>query len=82
MAKAKVSRLPRTAMALAGPVGSLGPGGSVSYQGMLYYRTDSQKMARMNNMSVAFEFEVDAAGNTSSKMWEWKGSAAAVGKSA
>jgi hypothetical protein len=63
-------------------LGSFGAGGSVSYRGMLYYRTDSQKMSRMNNMAVAFEFDVDGAGNTSSKMWEWKGSAAAMGKGA
>jgi len=63
-------------------MGAFGPAGSVSYRGMLYYRTDSQKMARMNNMSVAFEFDVDAAGNTSAKFWEWKASGAAMGKGA
>jgi len=63
-------------------MGNLGPGGTVSYRGMLYYRTDSQKMSRMNNMSAAFEFEVDAAGNTSSKIWEWKSSVAAMSKGA
>jgi hypothetical protein len=64
-------------------MGSFGPGGTVSYRGMLYYRTNSQKLARLNNASAAFEFEVDAAGNTSSKAWEWKqGQSSAMGKSA
>jgi len=63
-------------------LGGVGPGGTVSYRGMLYYRTASQKLARMNNTSAAFEFDVDAAGNTSSKIWEWKSSQAAMGKSA
>ena len=51
-------------------LGKLGPGGAVSYRGMLYYRTSSQKLA-LNNVCGAFEYEVDAAGNTSSKVWEW-----------
>lgn len=53
-------------------VGKLGAGGAVSYRGMLFYRTASQKLARLNNMCVAFEYEVDPAGNTTSKVWEWK----------
>jgi hypothetical protein len=53
-------------------VGKFGPGGSVSYRGILYYRTPSQKLARLNNVCGVFEYEVDPAGNTSSKVWEWK----------
>ena len=53
-------------------VGKFGPGGAVSYRGMLFYRTPSQKLARLNNTCGAFEYEVDAAGNTTSKVWEWK----------
>ncbi len=63
-------------------MGAFGAGGAVSYRGMLYYRTASQKLARLNNASAAFEFDVDAAGNTASKVWEWKSSQAAMGKSA
>jgi hypothetical protein len=53
-------------------IGKFGPGGAVSYRGMLFLRTASQKLARLNNVCGAFEFEVDAAGNTISKVWEWK----------
>lgn len=53
-------------------VGKFGPGGSVSYRGVLYYRTPSQKLARLNSVCAVFEYEVDPAGNTSSKVWEWK----------
>lgn len=52
--------------------GKFGQGGSVSYRGMLFYRTTSKKLARLNNACGAFEFEVDGAGNTSAKVWEWK----------
>jgi len=53
-------------------VGKFGPGGSVSYRGMLFFRTASQKLARLNNACVAFEYDVDSAGSTVTKMWEWK----------
>jgi hypothetical protein len=53
-------------------VGRFGPGGSISYRGMLFFRTASQKLARINNACGAFEYEVDAAGAGVSKVWEWK----------
>jgi hypothetical protein len=53
-------------------VGSFGAGGAVSYRGMLFFQTGSKKLARLNNACGPFEYEVDAAGNTVSKMWEWK----------
>jgi hypothetical protein len=52
--------------------GKFGPGGAVSYRGMLFFRTTSAKLARLNNACGAFEYEVDASGSTISKMWEWK----------
>jgi len=63
-------------------LGNFGPGGSISYRGMLYYRSDSQKLSRLHNMAVAFEFDVDGAGNTSAKFFEWKASQGAMGKGA
>jgi hypothetical protein len=53
-------------------VGKFGPGGSISYRGMLFFKTASQKLAHLNNASVAFEYDVDPSGATVSKMWEWK----------
>jgi hypothetical protein len=53
-------------------IGKFGPGGSISYRGMLFNRTTSGKLAQLNNACVAFEYDVDASGNTVSKMWEWK----------
>jgi hypothetical protein len=63
-------------------IGSFGAGGAISYRGMLFFRTTSQKLSRLNNATGAFEFDVDAAGNTTSKVWEWKAAEAAKGKSA
>ena len=52
--------------------GKILPGGAISYRGILYYRTDSDKLAQLNNACGVFEYDVDASGNTSSKVWEWK----------
>ena len=52
--------------------GKLGPGGSASYRGMLFFRTTGEKFSSLNNGCGAFEYEVDAAGNTTSTVWEWK----------
>jgi hypothetical protein len=53
-------------------IGKFKEKGAVSYRGILYYRTASQKLARMNNAAAVFEYEVDPEGNTTSKLWEWK----------
>ncbi len=53
-------------------VGKFGPGGAVSYRGMLFFRTASQQLSRLNNACGAFEYEVDFSGATVSKIWEWK----------
>ena len=53
-------------------LGHFGPGGSVSYRGMLFLQTTSQKLAALNNSCAAFEYDVDPSGQTISKMWEWK----------
>jgi hypothetical protein len=47
-------------------------GGAVGYRGSLHYATQSTKLARLNSVAGVFEFEVDAAGNTHGKIWEWK----------
>ncbi len=52
--------------------GKFGPGGAVSYRGMLFFKTTSKKLAKLNNACGAFEYEVDGAGNTVSKIWDWK----------
>lgn len=53
-------------------VGRFVEGGAVSYRGAIYYSTASPKLARLNSVAAVFEFDVDAEGNTHSKLWEWK----------
>jgi hypothetical protein len=52
--------------------GKIKEDGSVSYRGILYFRTASEKLARLNAAPGVFEYEVDAEGKTRSKIWEWK----------
>jgi len=53
-------------------VGKFVGGGAVSYRGAVYYSSAAPKFARLNTVVQAFEFEVDAEGNTHTKGWEWK----------
>jgi hypothetical protein len=53
-------------------LGKFGPNGSISYRGMLFIQTASTKLAALNNTCAAFEYDVDPAGQTVSKFWEWK----------
>lgn len=52
--------------------GTFRPDGGVSFRGILYYRTTSKKLAKLNAAPGVFEHEVDVQGNTHSKTWEWK----------
>ncbi|MFZ3166594.1 MAG: hypothetical protein WA130_03190 [Candidatus Methanoperedens sp.] len=49
-----------------------GSGSASIWRGSLFYQTSSQKLARLNNIVVVFEYEVDENGNTHDKLWEWK----------
>lgn len=53
-------------------VGRFGAGGSVSYRGCVSYSTPSEKLSKLNTFAAAFEFDIDGAGETHSKFWEWK----------
>ena len=52
--------------------GTIQPNGTVSYRGTIYYRSASANLAALNAAPGVFEFEVDAAGNTKAKVWQWK----------
>ena len=53
-------------------IGKFGEGGAVSYRGAIYFSASSPKLARLNSVVGVFEYNVDAGGNTNSKIWEWK----------
>jgi hypothetical protein len=49
-----------------------GQGTAVSWRGALYFQTASQQLSRLNSIAVIFEFDIDAEGNTSNTLFEWK----------
>ena len=51
-------------------VGQFGEGGSVRYCGAISFITSSQKFASLNGVAGVFQWEIDAQGNTHSKIWE------------
>ena len=53
-------------------LGKLKQGGAVSYRGIVYYRTTSEKLARLNTIAGVFEYEADGKGDTHLKVYEWK----------
>jgi len=53
-------------------LGRIVENGTVSYRGILYYRTTSSKLARLNTVAGVFEYEAAASGETLAKVWEWK----------
>ena len=67
-----VSDTGETAVWVGAGAGQFKEGGVVAYRGAIYYQTASPKFARLNTVSVVYEFEADAQGNTHSKQWEWK----------
>jgi hypothetical protein len=53
-------------------VGHFKEGGAVSYRGSVVFASSSPAFARLNGVAGVFEFDVDKAGKTHTKMWEWK----------
>lgn len=49
-----------------------GKGTAASWRGSIYFQTSSPRFARLNDVAVLFEYEVDENGNTADKLWEWK----------
>jgi hypothetical protein len=54
-------------------VGRISSSGGVKWRGSIFSRTSSGgKLSFLNNMVGVFEAEIDADGNFSEKIWEWK----------
>lgn len=47
-------------------------GGAMAWRGAIYYRTQSQKLARLNGMAVLFEFDTDESNKVQATLYEWK----------
>jgi hypothetical protein len=46
--------------------------GGAAFRGVVYYQTASERLSRLNGLAAIYEYESDAAGDVSLKVWEWK----------
>ncbi|MBI4918227.1 MAG: hypothetical protein HY825_20495 [Acidobacteria bacterium] len=46
--------------------------GGFSFRGAIYYETQSSPWERLNRCAAVFEHQVDAEGNTTSQLFEWR----------
>jgi hypothetical protein len=53
-------------------VGTMKPGGGVSWRGSFFYHSTSSAWKRLNAVAVVFEAEIDAQGNSKVQQFEWK----------
>jgi hypothetical protein len=49
-----------------------GQGMAVTYRGAIYYETTSDRLARLNDIALVYEYEADESGKISTKSYEWK----------
>lgn len=49
-----------------------GEGAGVSLRGAVYFQIASQKLARLNEIALPYEWDIDAEGNAKCDLWEWK----------
>ena len=48
-----------------------GPGSPIHYRGAMHFQTSSEKFARLNGIAGVFEYNVNADGSSTGKIWEW-----------
>jgi len=49
-----------------------GQGSAVSFRGAIYFQTVPEKLARLSQVGVLYEWDIDAHGNAQALFWEWK----------
>ena len=52
--------------------GRFQPKGGMKWRGAVYYQTASKKLAHLNGMAAAFEHDIDANDNCTTRYREWK----------
>ena len=48
-----------------------GPGSPTHYRGAMHFQTSSDKFSRPNGVAGVFEYDVEADGSSTGKIWEW-----------
>ena len=53
-------------------VGVFQENGAITYRGAIYYQSASTRFERLNSIACVYEYAVNAEGNTSAKLYEWR----------
>ena len=53
-------------------IGSPTADGGFSFRGVVYFETTAPSLSSLNGVAVAYEWDVEANGDASWELWEWK----------
>ena len=53
-------------------IGSFTEDGGVAFKGMVYFQTSAPSLSSLNGAAVVYNWDVDAEGNATWELWEWK----------
>ena len=53
-------------------IGSFTEEGGTTFKGMVYFETSAPSLASLNGAAVVYDWDVDAAGNATWELWQWK----------
>ena len=56
----------------ASGIGTFTTEGGASFRGVVYFQASAPSLARLNGIAVVYEWDVDADGNATWELWEWK----------
>ncbi|MCH2549648.1 MAG: hypothetical protein MK031_06280 [Alphaproteobacteria bacterium] len=53
-------------------VGNFTSDGGAAFRGAVYFETSAPSLSRLNGIATVYEWDVDAEGNATWEIWEWK----------
>ena len=53
-------------------IGTFTEDGGATFKGMVYFQTSAPSLASLNGAAVVYNWDVDAEGNATWELWEWK----------
>jgi len=53
-------------------IGSFTEDGGVAFKGVVYFQTAAPSLASLNGAAVVYNWDVDAEGNATWELWDWK----------
>lgn len=56
----------------ASGIGAFTEDGGTSFKGIVYFQTSAPSLSSLNGAAVVYNWDVDAEGNATWELWEWK----------